>query len=188
MAACGDCLRTPPPWAQTCCAVDYAFPWVQLLQAFKYQGRDELARPLAWLLADAVLDGPVGLPELLLPVPLSAPRLRERGYNQAWELARHLGRRLHRPAQAQVLLRMRQGPAQAELSRAQRLRNLRQAFQVSPAAAPGLQGRHLALVDDVMTTGATAHAACEALLAAGAARVDVWVLARTPAPLRTPAA
>lgn len=186
LAACGACLREPPPFARTCCAVDYAFPWVQVLQAFKFQGQDDLAQPLAQLLADAITRNPAhqgALPRLLLPVPLSPQRLRERGYNQAWELARHLGRALELPARADLLQRSHQGPTQARLSRAQRQGHLRGVFGLQPANGTALQGLHVALVDDVMTTGATVREATGLLLHAGAARVDVWVLARTPAPV-----
>lgn len=185
LAACGTCLRDPPPFARTCCAVDYAFPWVQLLQAFKFQAQDDLAQPLAQLLADSIASDPAcqgALPRLLLPVPLSPQRLRERGYNQAWELARHLGRALGLPARADLLQRRHQGPTQAGLSRALRQGHLRGVFGLQLAAGTALQGLHVALVDDVMTTGATVSEAAGVLLQAGAARVDVWVLARTPAP------
>jgi len=184
VAACGECLREPPPFQRTCCALDYGFPWSQLLQGFKFQGQDDLAVPLAGLLADAVLTAQPDAatrPAMLLPVPLSAQRLRERGYNQAWELARHVGRRLGLPARADLLLRPHQGQTQSDLTRAERQHNLRGAFLVPPAALAPLQGLHVALVDDVMTTGATAREAASALLQAGAAAVELWVLARTPA-------
>jgi predicted amidophosphoribosyltransferase len=110
---------------------------------------------------------------------MSARRLAERGYNQAWELARRVAAALSLPASASLLLRPVDAGPQIELGRAERQRNLRNAFMVDPRQRGTLQGRRVALVDDVMTTGATAHAAASALLRAGAA-VDVWVLARTP--------
>jgi ComF family protein len=113
---------------------------------------------------------------------MSARRLTERGYNQAWELARRLAAALSLPASASLLLRPADAAQQIELGRTERLRNLRNAFMVDPARRATLRGRRVALVDDVMTTGATAHAAAEALLRAGAAAVDVWILARTPEP------
>jgi ComF family protein len=185
LMACGECLREPPAFLRTRCAVDYVFPWVQLLQAFKFEGQDDLSRPLARLLAQVVdADGTPssGRPDLLLPVPLSQLRLRERGYNQAWELARQVGKLLHVPARADLLQRSQHGAAQSGLTRAQRQRNLLQAFSVSQGAAPTLAGRRVALVDDVMTTGATAHAAAQVLCRAGVASVEVWVVARTPSP------
>lgn len=179
LAACGACLHEPPPWRSCCCSVDYGFPWQTLLGAFKYQGQAALAAPLAALM----LRGPRPAAQALLPLPLADDRLAQRGYNQAWELARRLGRVCGLPARADVLLRpLPAAQAQAELSRAQRLRNLRGSFMVAPQARGWLQGRAVALVDDVMTTGATAHEASTTLLQAGAASVDIWVLARTPAP------
>ncbi|HSB99637.1 MAG TPA: phosphoribosyltransferase family protein, partial [Burkholderiaceae bacterium] len=119
-------------------------------------------------------------PQLLLPVPLSHERLRERGYNQAWELARRLAQRLQIDAAPTVLQRGRDTAHQVGMTRRERERNLRDAFWVEPQGRPALQGRRVALVDDVLTTGATAHAAALALRRAGAAAVDVWVVARTP--------
>lgn len=175
-AACGDCLRDPPPFEHTACATDYAFPWDRLIAAFKFRDQPELATPLAALMRTAGAALPA--PQLVLPVPLSPARLAERGYNQAWELARRLGG----AARHDVLLRpVETGAHQAELSRAQRLANLRAAFVVDARRRDAVEGRRIALVDDVFTTGATARAAAAALRAAGAAAVDVWVFARTPA-------
>jgi predicted amidophosphoribosyltransferase len=113
-------------------------------------------------------------------VPLARERLRERGYNQSWELARRLARSLALPARADALFRLRDTGHQLQLDRAARHANLRDAFVVSPRHAAWVRGAAVALVDDVLTTGATAHAATLALLAAGAADVRLWVVARTP--------
>jgi ComF family protein len=113
-------------------------------------------------------------------VPLSAPRLATRGYNQAWELARRVARARRLPARADLLHRPVDTPAQSGLDRAERQRNLRGAFWVPPLAADAVRGQHLALVDDVMTTGATLREAAAALRQAGAATVQVWAVARTP--------
>ncbi len=190
LARCGSCLQEDWPFASTCCAVDYAYPWDHLVARFKYQRQVELAGPLAQLM----LNGPLPPVDALVPVPLAESRLAERGYNQAWELARRLGAARRLPARADVLLRPLAQAAQAEQTgqprhatqaastRAERLHNLRAAFMVAPALRPWLQGRQLGLVDDVMTTGATAREAAHTLLRAGAASVHLWVLARTPAP------
>jgi ComF family protein len=170
---CGECLRDPPPFEHTACVADYGFPWDRLIADFKFRGSVELAGALAASLADAVAALPA--PDLVLPVPLSARRLAERGYNQAWELAR----RLRRPARADVLQRPIDSAHQADLSRAGRLANLRAAFVVDARRRRLLAGRRVALVDDVFTTGATARCAAAALRHAGAGAVDVWVLART---------
>jgi len=181
-APCGTCLRDPPPFTRCRAAADYGFPWDRLIARFKFQGHPEGARLLA-----AVLHGRLGADDLaaaqcVLPVPLSPARLAERGYNQAWELARRLAAWSGLPAEPDALQRLRDTPHQVGLSRAERERNLRHAMWVPPAAAARLAGRRVALVDDVMTTGVTAAAATRALLAAGAAEVQVWVLARTLPP------
>jgi ComF family protein len=136
---------------------------------------------LAQRLHEAVAAAPVAAAELVLPVPLSRQRLAERGYNQAWELARRVARLAGLPARADVLLRPLETAHQAALDRAERQRNLRRAFMVDPRQRAVLQGRRVALVDDVMTTGTTVREAAAALTRAGAASVQVWVLARTPA-------
>ena len=181
---CGPCIRHPLPLQATVAAWAYGYPWDQLIARFKFHGGVELAGPLADGLGAAVeagLDaGWLALPELLLPVPLSARRLRERGYNQAWELARRLGRRWRLPAEPFWLERVRETPHQAELTRAERLHNLAAAFAVAPEARHRLAGRHVALVDDVMTTGSTLAEAAATLRRAGVAEVQAWVLARTP--------
>ena len=187
---CGACLRERPPYTRCIALADYAFPWDRLIAQFKYQDQPERARLLAHALHQAVLraqpPGPPGASiapvDCVLPVPLSAARLAERGYNQAWELARRVAALQRRPAHAHWLQRLRDTPHQVGLSRAERQRNLQNAMWVTPIGAAGLAGRSVALVDDVMTTGVTVAAAALALRAAGAASVQAWVLARTPAP------
>lgn len=176
---CGACLRRPPPQQQTVAALVYAFPVNRLLQDLKFGQRLALAEPLAARLARAVACRyPAGdLPECIVPLPLSRARQRARGFNQAAELARALGRRVNRPVK-HVLQRNVDAHPQADLPRRDRLRNVRGAFE----AARPVQGLHLALLDDVMTTGATLSAAAGALLRAGAARVDAWVIARALPP------
>ena len=178
--ACGACLRDPPPFERTVCVADYGFPWDALIAAFKFRGRPDLAAVLAGRLRVAVEASAAPLPQCLLPVPLGPARLAERGYNQAWELARRLARMLGVPAEAQLLWRPADGVHQAGLGRAERRRSTVDAFMVDPRRRGELAGRRVALVDDVVTTGATAGAAATALLRAGAAAVDLWVVARTP--------
>lgn len=177
---CGDCLRDPPPFEHTVCVADYAFPWDSLIGAFKFRGRVELAGLLAARLVAAVHAAALPSPALVLPVPLSPRRLAERGYNQAWEVAWRAAQALQLPADASLLQRPLETAHQAELGRSERQRNLRAAFMADPRRRGPLQGARVALVDDVMTTGATAREASAVLLRAGAAAVDVWVLARTP--------
>lgn len=174
---CGACQTEPPPYERVVCVADYGFPWDRLIADFKFHGRVELAAALAAPLGDALGDA-AAWPDRIVPVPLAPRRLRERGYNQAWELARRIARRFGRRADAGVLQRPIDGAPQAGLDRRERLRAMRGAFVVAPGAAVG--GERIAVIDDVLTTGATAAAAANALLGAGAAAVQVWVIARTP--------
>ena len=179
---CGECVVHPPPFERSVTAVDYAYPWDALITRFKFHGALDLAPALAQSLADAVARSPAPHRPLLVPVPLSNARLRERGYNQAWELARRLARLLQCPTDARLLLRVRDTPHQIAFPPEQRAGNVRAAFAVEPRRAAGLRGRTVALVDDVMTTGATAAEAARVLLQAGAAQVHIWSVARTPRP------
>jgi ComF family protein len=179
---CGACLHDPPPFERCVCAVDYVFPWDRLVTRLKFAATPELAQVLSTLLVRAARQQAADTPELLVPAPLSAQRLADRGYDQAWELARRLGSALQVPALPRALVRRFDSRQQTSLSRRERQVNLRGAFTVPVAQRAHVAGRHVGLVDDVMTTGATAHEAASALLAAGARRVDLWVAARTPAP------
>jgi len=180
--ACTDCVREPPPFERCLCVADYGFPWQGLIARFKYGQAPELAALLAAALRASAARDEAPRPQAFVALPLSPRRLAERGYDQAWELARQLGRQHGLPAHARALERRFDAPPQARSSRAQRMRNLQGAFAVPARAQRLVEGRHLALVDDVMTTGASAREAARALRAAGAGRVDLWVVARTPAP------
>jgi ComF family protein len=173
---CGRCLAKPPPFDATIAAWRYAFPADRLLQAFKYAGMLALAEPLAEALADALATRDARRPDVVIAVPLSQRRQRERGFNHAHEIARRLAMRLQLPL-GHALARTRDAPPQAGLTLRERARNLHDAFEASRSVS----GRAVAIVDDVMTTGATLRAASRALRAAGAARIDAWLVARTPA-------
>jgi ComF family protein len=163
------------------CAQDYAFPWSDLVGDFKFKGDVALARLLAQQLADALRQAPQALEvDLVLPVPLSAARLQERGFNQSWELARRLGQIFGLTCHADLLQRPVDTAHQVDLSLQERDRNLRGAFMVTPGQHQKIAGRRVAVVDDVMTTGATLREATRTLLRAGAFSVDVWTVARTP--------
>lgn len=161
-------------------AFDYDYPWDGLLAAFKFRAALDLAPALAERLGNAVVDNAAPMPDLLLPTPLAPARLRERGHNQAWEIARRLAQRLGVRADAHLLLRIKDTPHQLSLPQAGRAANVRGAFAVEPVRRRELAGKSVAVVDDVMTTGATAAEMADTLLQAGAARVSIWVLARTP--------
>lgn len=179
---CADCLRDPPPFERCVTLADYSHPWDRLITAFKFHDRVELAAPLAQALALVLARQGAQPVQRVLPVPLAPARLRERGHNQAWEIARRIAAQRNEPADPHTLLRLRDTPHQVGLSRRQREANLRHAFWVEPARASALAGQHVALVDDVLTTGVTARCAAQALRQAGAASVQLWVLARTPKP------
>ena len=178
---CGECLRDPPPFDHTLCVADHAFPWNRLVEGFKFNQRPELAVLLARALGDSWSASAAAPPQVFVPVPLSAARLAERGYNQAWEIARRLATSLGVAADGGVLQRRFDTPHQAALTRTARLTNLRGSFVVDGRRLASIVGRRVALVDDVMTTGATVREAAAVLRAARAAAVDVWVLTRTPA-------
>lgn len=172
---CGTCLQRPPPLQATHAAFVYGAPLDRLLPRFKFHRDLAAGRLLAQLMAQSLAGAE--RPQALLPVPLHRARLRQRGYDQALELARPLARALRIPLLPDALVRTRATAQQSRLDATQRRRNLRKAFAVDThAALPA----HIALVDDVMTTGATLHAAADALRRAGVARVDAWVCARAP--------
>ncbi|MBB1473313.1 ComF family protein [Luteimonas sp. MC1782] len=175
-APCAACLRQPPPLDTAHAAFVYAFPLDRLLPRFKFHRDLAAGRLLSAAMAGAFASLP--RPDALLPIPLHRARLRERGYDQALELARPLGRALALPLCDGLLLRARATTPQSRLHADDRRRNLRGAFAAQPSG--GALPRHVALVDDVMTTGATLHAAAIALRRAGVARVDAWVAARVP--------
>lgn len=176
---CLQCEDQAPEFDRAIAAVDYSAPWAGLLVSLKFQGATALARPLAQLLADAVSPR-AGQTSLIVPVPLSAQRLRERGYNQAWLLAQQAGHHLGIEARMDLLTRPQHTERLMSLSAEERQRQIRQAFDVTPQGEACLQGKDISIVDDVMTTGATINACANALLNAGARSVSAWVVARTP--------
>ncbi len=198
-AVCGDCFVDPPPERSVVCAFRYAFPVDRMVHALKYRGELALADWFAQMLADAVRSRAAvaaratdradergahdGEPasraatppaDVVVAMPLAPTRQRERGFNQAGEIARRLAGHLDLDM-SRALTRVRETPPQATLPWKARARNMRGAF----ACSPHLAGARVALVDDVMTSGASVHAATHALLAAGARSVDAWIVART---------
>lgn len=180
---CGACLRKPPSFARVEAPWRYAFPIDSLITRFKHQAKWPMGRLLGELLSHHLQHAfDVGLPkpDLLLPVPLADKRQRQRGFNQAGLLSEWLSPLLQLPQQKDWLQRIIDTPAQQQLDAATRKRNLRKAFALAPDSA--VSSLHVALVDDVLTTGATAESLARLLKKAGAARVDVYCLARTPKP------
>lgn len=176
-ALCGSCLAHPPPWHRCLAAVDYGYPWSGVVGRFKFEQAPGWATTLGQLMRSAPWVEPaLDHADVLLPMPLSQERLKERGYNQALLLAQALA---PEKVQANTLLRTRHTRTQSELPLKERLSNVNGAFAVEPAQRAALAGQRVVLVDDVMTTGATARAAVEVLRQAHAAHVEVWTLART---------
>lgn len=171
---CESCLREPPPFTRVHAVGPYAGTLQEAIQRFKYRGQTPLERPLGMLLGKAVMLESDSRPDLVVPVPLYRDRLRARGYNQALQLARQVSRRLAVPVAPTLLCRVRDTAAQQGLNAVARKNNLRGAFVVTAA----LTGQRLLLVDDVLTTGATARECARALRDAGAASVEVAVLGR----------
>jgi ComF family protein len=186
---CGRCIRRPPAFAAARAAGVYEGALMQVLHLLKYGGKIQLARPLGRLLYDtlgrcqALADA-----DLVVPVPLHRHRFRERGFNQAYLLVREWPRLNRSPAAGgrpvtiarKALVRRRATAPQTGLGRRERRANLKNAFAPGPDAALGrVRGRHVLLVDDVFTTGATAEACTRVLLAEGAGAVSVLTVART---------
>lgn len=184
MHRCGECVRQPPAYGAAVAAVDYAFPWSRLLLSFKFHGALDLTATLSARLAGALSRAAIAAPDLLLPVPASTVRLRERGFNPAWEIARRLP--LGSRADAALLLRVKDTAHQLALPRDRRGANVRGAFAVDPLRRAEVAGRRIAIVDDVMTTGSTAGEIARVLRQAGAADVQVWVVARATRPGHAP--
>lgn len=180
VTVCGQCLVHPPDFDAARTGLDYAHPWSTLIARFKFHAALELAGALVQPLLASVQRDPGTLPDLLLPVPLSRERLRARGYNQAWEATRRLARRLALRCDAHLLLRVKDSPHQLELPPEERAANVRGVFAVEPLRRTELHGLHIAVVDDVLTTGATCAELARVLKQAGARRVSAWSLARTP--------
>jgi ComF family protein len=168
---CGACLRHPPHFDATCATFRYAFPADKLIQALKFSHRLGLAE----FLASAMLDGLRPQGDLLLPLPLSPGRLRERGFNQAVELARPLARALGLPLELDICHRRVETTPQSLLPWKERRKNIRHAFECNT----DLSGQSIIVVDDVMTSGATLDEFAATLKRHGAAHVSAWVAART---------
>lgn len=175
-AVCGRCLARPPSYDGTVAALAYAFPADALVHALKFRGELALAPLLARLLLERL--APLRAVDCVIPVPLSRGRLRERGFNQAAEIARPVAAALRAPLELALCERRRDTAPQLELPWSERSRNVRGAF----AASRALSGASVAVVDDVMTTGATLEEIAATLKQAGAGRVENWVVARTLPP------
>ena len=171
---CGPPVACMPPLDAVVAPFAYAFPVDRLVQRFKFAADLAAGRWLALRLAARVRD--LERPQLLVAPPLGLSRLRTRGFNQALEVAKVVGRELGVSVAISAIERTRETPPQQSLGRSERRANVRGAFRCTVR----LDGAHVAIVDDVVTTGATAAALGSALADAGAARVSAWAIARTP--------
>lgn len=172
-SVCGGCLKQPPPFDHTVAAFSYDFPVDKLIQSLKYRERLILVN----YLADAVVKKINTKPDCLVALPLHPGRLRERGFNQSLLLARHISRRLDIPLLVDACERVRNTPPQSSLPWKERDKNMRQAFMCKPDT--DVRGKRVAIVDDVMTTGASIGELARVLKQAGASEVSAWVVART---------
>ena len=170
-ATCGHCLQHAPQFDRTVAVFAYAFPLDKLVQALKYDQQLVLVNSLADKLAQQVKVRP----DCLIAMPLHPARLRERSFNQSLELARRVGRKMAIPLLLNACQRVRDTPPQTTLSRKERNKNMRLAF----TCTQDLAGRHVAVVDDVMTSGASLNEVARVLREAGAREVSAWVIART---------
>lgn len=168
---CGRCLKRLPQFDRTLAVFAYAFPLDKLVQALKFGERLMLVDGLA----DSLVQRVKVRPDCIIAMPLHRSRLRERGFNQSQELARHIADSLDIPLLPHACQRVRDTPPQSALKWKERGKNMRNAF----TCTPDLSGKHVAVVDDVMTSGASLNEVALALRNAGAREVSAWVIART---------
>jgi ComF family protein len=173
---CMPCHNAPSPLDRCLTAVTYGHPWSECIAKLKFHGDVGLARPLAQLLRNAPWVEPaLEKADRVIPIPLSASRLRERGFNQAYELGKHLA---PTKADARSLWRLEHASHQVGATRAERLAQARNTFWINPTRIPALHGTRVVLLDDVMTTGATMFEAARTLRKAGVTHITGLVLAR----------
>ncbi len=177
---CGHCQRCPPVFDSVIAPLRYQDPIDQMLCALKYHQQLSFARTAAGLITDMVRESGEPMPDLLIGVPMTHRAVRKRGLNQAVFLARLIGRQLGIPVKSTLIKKLRETDRQSTLNASKRQRNLKGAFHCKGS----LEDKHIALVDDILTTGATANEISKVLKVAGANRVDIWVCARTPEVLR----
>lgn len=178
---CGECLGSPPGFTYTFASFEYCWPMDKLVQAFKFQDDLAIGRVLSALMQKQVEAlAAETMPAAIIPIPLHHSRLQQRGFNQSALLAADLAKGLGIPLWENSLLRNKAATPQSELDAKSRKKNIRGAFSLHPQTTS--LPDHIALVDDVMTTGSTLSEAAGVLLAGGVKRVDCWVVARAPKP------
>jgi ComF family protein len=184
---CGECISKPPSFSQTFCTFEYRFPINQIIRRIKYSKQRYWIRPLCQLLANEIALASIKSnhftrPDILIPIPMHKSKIKIRGFNQADLIANFLSKNLNIPVAKKILLKTKNTKTQAQLNKKERMKNLEGSLSISKKTTKNnfLKGKHIALVDDVMTTKASCELASKLLLASGASRVDVLCLARTP--------
>lgn len=178
---CGHCLKRPPPYQAGWCAFEYIYPVTHLIRRLKYGGALAPSRVLGELLAHYLRTHRIDpWPECFIPVPLHMRRYRERGYNQVIELGRHLEQALPIRMRTDLVTRIRHTPEQAGLAQRARKKNLHRAFATTTVALP----RHVAVLDDVITTASTVNELGAVLKRGGVESIEVWGLARATANMK----
>lgn len=173
---CGQCQQHPPPFKRTLTPFLYEPPMDCLIKLLKFQGQLAAATLLGNLLQEVLIQRTTPLPEAMLPVPLHPSRMAERGFNQALEIARIVSKPMAIPIIANAVKRHRPTPPQVSLDAKARRSNVRGAFRRQQP----IQARHIAIVDDVITTGSTVIEVARVLKRAGVEEIEVWALAHTP--------
>jgi ComF family protein len=181
---CGHCLKHPPAFSHSYIPFAYQHPLTPLIHRFKYRGKLANGKLLGQLLAQYVNDCVASradwqIPDLLIPTPMHWTRRWQRGFNQAEILGQYLAQATGVPLATRIIQREHRSPAQKELTRSERQKNLRKAFTIFASARQKIIGKNIALIDDVVTTTATIRELSELLIKAGAKDVQVWALART---------
>lgn len=182
--SCGECLARDPVQYRSVSAFHYVFPLPEFIAEIKFQRQLAHLDLLASLFSDYCQQQYQhdSLPEVIIPVPLHAHRQFQRSFNQSELFSQHIAKKLAIKNQSHWVRRVRHTPSQMQLSIKEREKNMRNAFALSPAFPTANPTQHVAVFDDVLTTGATAQSICLLLKRAGVQRVDIWSLARTPKP------
>ncbi len=172
---CGQCITSPPAFTQTCSCFIYESPLTNYIHQLKFQHRLLYAHIMGTLLSQQLIRHYNKFPQAILPIPLHIKRLNQRGYNQALEIAKPIAKALNLPILHKHSQRTRHTNAQAQTEASKRAGNIQGAFRLTQS----IPYSYVAIVDDVMTTGNTAHEFSKLLLANGVEQVDVWCVART---------
>ncbi len=183
---CGECITTPPSFTRTLCPFKYEFPIKQIIRQIKYSKQQYWIKALSWAFiqegSGEFQKNTFVMPDILIPIPMHKSKRKVRTYNQAELIAAALSKNTGIPFSTKILLKSKATDTQAQLNKQERMKNLKDSFCISEKALRQghLSGKHIALIDDVMTTKATCELASKLLLDNNAKQVDIWCLARTP--------